>query len=238
MKISSFALTDIGKMRSLNEDAFLLDDDLHVYAVADGLGGLPEGALASNLAVQHLQETLISKTSNGTPDYEKVFHFINQKIFKVGRKISSKTGIGTTLTVVKLNGEEMTIGHVGDSTVFLFRADNCQQLTTDHTMEQDVIDRLGPDASLDTPSFYAHTLTRCIGQEDTIVTDILHHQLEEGDRILICSDGISKTLSGDELLNELSAAATPEDFLRTVIQLINNDHGGPDNSTGIAIFID
>ncbi len=238
MKISSFALTDIGKMRSLNEDAFLLDDDLHVYAVADGLGGLPEGALASNLAVQHLQETLISKTSNGTPDYEKVFHFINQKIFKVGRKISSETGIGTTLTVVKLNGEEMTIGHVGDSTVFLFRADNCQQLTTDHTMEQDVIDRLGPDASLDTPSFYAHTLTRCIGQEDTIVTDILHHQLEEGDRILICSDGISKTLSGDELLNELSAAATPEDFLRTVIQLINNDHGGPDNSTGIAIFID
>ena len=237
MKISSFALTDIGKMRSLNEDAFLLDDDLHVYAVADGLGGLPEGALASNLAVQHLQETLVSNPSNGTPDYEKLFHFINQKVFKAGRKISNETGIGTTLTVVKLNGEEMTIGHVGDSTVFLFRADNCQQLTTDHTMEQEVIDRLGPDASLDTPSFYAHTLTRCIGQEDTIVTDILHHQLEEGDRILVCSDGISKTLSGDELLGELQAAAAPEDFLRTVIQLVN-DRGGLDNSTGIAIFID
>ena len=238
MKISSFALTDIGKIRLVNEDAFLLDDDLHVYAVADGLGGLPEGALASSMAVQHLQETLVSKTSNGKPDYEQVFHFINQKVFKAGRKISSETGIGTTLTVVKLNGEEMTIGHVGDSSVFLFRADNCQQLTTDHTLEQEIIDRIGPDASIDTPSYYAHTLTRCIGQEGTIVTDILHHKLKAGDRILICSDGISKILNGDELLVEIQAAATPEDFLRTIIQLVNNDHGGPDNSTGIAIFID
>ncbi len=238
MKISSFALTDVGKVRFVNEDAFLLDDDLHVYAVADGLGGLPEGALASSLAVRHLQETLRNQTSNGTHDYEQVFHFINQKVFEKGRKISDETGIGTTLTVVKLNDEEMTIGHVGDSSVFLFRADNCQQLTTDHTMEQEVIDRLGPGASIDTPAYYAHTLTRCIGQKDTIVTDILHHKLQAGDRILVCSDGISKTLSGDELLRELQAVATPEDFLRAVIQLVNNDHGGLDNSTGIAIFID
>jgi len=237
MKISSFALTDVGKVRFVNEDAFLLDDDLHVYAVADGLGGLPEGALASNLAVRYLQETLRNQTSNSTPDYEKVFHFINQKVFEKGRKISDETGIGTTLTVVKLNEEEMTIGHVGDSSVFLFRADSCQQLTTDHTMEQEVIDRLGAGASIDAPAFYAHTLTRCIGQEDTLVTEILHQKLMIGDRILVCSDGISKTLSADELLRELQATATPEEFLHAVIQLVN-DHGGPDNSTGIAIFID
>ena len=237
MNISSFALTDLGKVRPENEDAFLLDDKLHLYAVADVLGGLPEGALASNLAVRHLQETLRNQTSNGTPDYEKVFHFINQKVFERGKIISGETGIGTTLTVVKLSEEEMTIGHVGDSSVFLFRADNCQQLTTDHTMEQEVIDHLGADASIDTPDFYAHTLTRCIGQKDTIITEILHQKLLTGDRILVCSDGISKTLSGDELLRELQAVSTPEDFLHAVIQLVN-DHGGPDNSTGIAIFID
>lgn len=237
MKISSFALTDVGKMRLENQDAFFIDDKLHLYAVADGLGGLPEGALASSLAVQHLQENFGNHSGNGIPDYKKLFYFINKKITDKGRKISEETGIGTTLTVVKLNGEEMAIGHVGDSSVFLFRADDCKQLTTDHTMEQEALKTLGPDEIASLPSYFAHTLTQCMGQKDNPIPEILNYNLETGDRILICSDGISKILVCDDLLQELKNTASPKDFMHGIVQLANA-RGGPDNATGIAIFID
>ena len=235
LKVSSFGLSDRGKMREKNEDMLYVDDSKRVYAVADGLGGLPRGALASKLAIKLLEKS-IEKESNGTLNFEHLFNSINETVYLEGQKVSEEVGIGTTLTVIHLKNNSMDIGHIGDCTAFICRDNKWHKLTTDHTMEEEIRSRLAPDDDTEIPEYFSHTLTRCIGQQGEIETDVYNKDLKAGDRILICSDGISKTLTDEELHDETLIADTPESLIRGLID-IANDRGGPDNSTGIAIFI-
>ena len=103
-------------------------------------------------------------------------------------------------------------------------------------MEEEIRSRMAPDDDTIIPDYFSHTLTRCIGQQGDIETDIYKKDLKSGDRVLICSDGITKTLTDDELHEEAHEADSPESFVRSLIDMAN-ERGGPDNSTGIAIFI-
>jgi serine/threonine protein phosphatase PrpC len=235
LKVSSFGLSDRGKMREENEDMFYVDDSKRVYAVADGLGGLPCGALASKLAIKLLGKS-IEKESNGKLNFEDLFNNINETVYIEGKKVSEEVGIGTTLTVIHLKHNYMDIGHIGDCTAYICRNKKWHKLTTDHTMEEEIRSRLAPDDDTEIPDYFSHTLTRCIGQQGEIETDVYKKDLKTGDRILICSDGISKILTEEELHDETLLADTPESLIRSLID-IANDRGGPDNSTGIAIFV-
>jgi len=236
LKISSFGLTDRGKVRPNNEDALYLNDEKKIYAVADGLGGLPEGALASSLSVKHFGEIISSEDFNGTLNYQEIFLFLNKIIYREGKKVSADIGIGTTLTVLQIIGNEMSIGHVGDCALFLFRGKEVEQLTIDHTMEQEVKSRMAPDENPIIPEFFAHTLTRCLGQQGALVADVYNHDIVSGDRILLCSDGITKTIDDHSLLEKMKAADTPETYVRGIVDMANQ-RGGPDNSTAIGIWI-
>lgn len=235
LKVSSFGLSDRGKMREKNEDMLYVDDSKRVYAVADGLGGLPRGALASKLAIKVLEKS-IEKENNGTLNFDHLFNIINEAVYLEGKKVSEEVGIGTTLTAIHLKSNSMDIGHIGDCTAHICRKKKWHKLTTDHTMEEEIRSRLAPDDDTEIPDYFSHTLTRCIGQQGEIEPDVFNNDLKAGDRILICSDGISKTLTDEELHDETLLADTPESLIRSLIDLAN-DRGGPDNSTGIAIFV-
>lgn len=235
LKVSSFGLSDRGILRKKNEDMLYVDDSKRVYAVADGLGGLPRGALASKLAIKELGKS-IKKEHNCGLNFELLFNSINQSVYSEGKKVSSEVGIGTTLTAVHLKSNSMDIGHIGDCTAYICRNKKWLKLTTDHTMEEEIRSRMAPDDDTVIPDYFSHTLTRCIGQQDEIETDIYKKDLKPGDRILICSDGIAKTLTEDELYENVLEADSPEYLIRCLIDMAN-ERGGPDNSTGIAVFI-
>ena len=236
MKIISYGNTHQGKVRDNNEDMFLVDDDHRVYAVADGLGGLPEGSLASNIAIDHLQEAVSTPEFSGSFDYNKLFNTLNEKVHEQGIKISEEVGIGTTLTVLAVNGKKVSIGHVGDCGAYLLRKGELQKITTDHTMAEEMRSRYAPGSVPYIPEYFDHTLTRCLGQQGKVEADVYEVLPQTGDRFLLCSDGITKTLENDELKEEMEHADSPENLVNRLIEEAN-ERGGPDNSTGIAVFL-
>lgn len=237
MNIRSFGQTDRGLVREKNEDAFFCNGDQRIFAVADGLGGLPRGSEASELAIRLLAEFVYSRPADGAEkiDFQNLFRNINLRVFQEGQQYAGELGMGTTLTSASIDGNQMIIGHVGDTAIFRFRRDSWDQLTIDHTMEQEIRDRLKPGEEAYIPDYFSHTLTRCIGQGKEIQTDLYHVEIERDDRFLICSDGVTKTMTPEELARLIFDCDSPEQFVNGVITLGNN-RGGPDNITAIALF--
>jgi len=234
-RLVAYGQTDIGLMRDQNEDSFFIDDEHQVFAVADGLGGLPRGSLASELAIQELAAYLHTSSNKKELALEDVFARINKRVFLEGKSVSEEMGIGTTLTVVHILGEVLKIGHIGDTAVVLFREDSWNQLTRDHTMAQDMVDNLRPGEQAYIPDYFSHTLTKCIGQLASVSADIFEHPVEPNDRVLIFSDGVTKTMELDEIHHNIMAAHDPQSFVQDLIKTAN-DRGGPDNITAVAIF--
>lgn len=236
MKIDAFGQSDRGLVREKNEDALFIDSENKVFAVADGLGGLPRGDDASDLAVRML-EAYFQETpgENGSVDFNTLFQTINETVYREGRSGSGEIGMGTTLTTAKLSRNLMHIGHVGDTAIIRFRSNHWDQITTDHTMEQEIRERLQPGEDAFIPDYFSHTLTRCIGQAEVLAADVLQVEIEEGDRFLICSDGVTKVLKAEELHRLSQSCEDPKSFVEGIIMLANN-RGGPDNITAIALF--
>ncbi len=237
LSIRSFGLTDQGLLRNDNEDAYLVDDAHRIYAVADGLGGLPEGSMASELAIEVMRKALASAAPDSRVNFVRLFESINSSVFERGHQVSESLGIGTTLTAVQVWKQHLRVAHVGDTGVTVFNPGSWRQLTHDHTMAQEMIDNLGAGEHAYIPEHYSHTLTRCIGQCERVDVDILDEALEGGERILLFSDGVTKTLSMEELHEMILEAEGPDAFVRDVIAL-GNQRGGPDNITAIALFLD
>ena len=141
MNLRSFAQTDVGRVRPENEDSFLCSDARKIYAVADGIGGLPSGGQASQLTVAELEKHFAKQAASDTVDYQRIIEDINNKVFLLGRVLSPQFGIGSTLTFAHLTGVKLNIGHVGDSCALRLRANLIEQLTTDHTIENELRER-------------------------------------------------------------------------------------------------
>lgn len=234
MKVEVYGATDAGKVRSRNEDAFLVNRENRIYAVADGLGGLPQGDLASRLAVEEITTSMRNGVS--ALDVEKLIKASNGVVWREGRAIDSEFGIGTTLTLVALNGRRGMLGHVGDGAVYLLRKGHFSQLTQEHTMEADLRAKMEPGEKATFPEYFAHTLTRCLGQAESVEPDLSTLELEPADRLVICSDGISKTLDSKDITKRMRKAKTPQDLVDSLIKRAN-DLGGPDNATAVAVFV-
>ncbi len=237
MQVRSFGTTDRGQVRQTNEDALFLDDAHQLYAVADGLGGLPGGAEASQRIVELLSQTMSQVDSKEERvDLAELIVGINRIVAKEGLDAHPFTGTGSTLTIAQLVGDQLLIGHVGDSAAYLLRGDDLEKLTIDHTMEQELVDRQGESAREFMPPDYPHTLTRCVGQGETIRVDENRISVESGDRLLLCTDGLNKVLSIEQIQAELTAAKTPEAACKSLTQIVNA-HEGPDNITIIVVHI-
>ena len=236
MRLRSAALTDIGKIREENEDRFLRDDRLRLYAIADGIGGLAGGGEAAEEAIAQLAALAADLPGEREWDFQLVFSEINQRVATVGRTIDTTFGIGTTLTALRLWDRRLQLAHVGDSSAHLRRGDRLEKLTHDHTMENELRARSMHSVVFLNPRT-RNALTRCIGQPVTPRAELLTRALEDGDRLLLSSDGITRYLSEEEISRAVAGAAEPADALGELVTMANT-RGGQDNATGVLVFID
>ena len=235
MQLSSYGITDKGKVRPSNEDALFIDEAHQVYAVADGLGGLPGGAEASQRIVQLLAQIMKRvESSHERVDLTELIKSLNEIVIKEGLDAHPHSVMGSTLTILQIVGDQLLIGHIGDSAAYLLRDDDLERLTIDHTMAQELIDRQGESAREVIPPEYSHTLTRCVGQGENLRVDSKSITIQPGDRILLCTDGLDKVISSDAIKKELARKQSPEDACHQLTK-IANDNKGPDNITVIVI---
>lgn len=237
MKLRSFAHSDIGRVRSENEDSYLCNDPIGLYAIADGIGGLPSGAQASQLTVQTLLK-IVGEHAVGTKlNYERILAEINDQVFQLGRVISPQFGIGSTLTFAHIVGVKLYFGHVGDSSALRLRSKVLQQVTTDHTIETELKARAARGEPLGLLMENRNALTRCIGQPPPLEPDCFSHTILPHDRYLLCSDGITRFVPIEEITKVMNEAKDPETVITTLIDRAN-ERGGLDNSTGVALFFE
>jgi protein phosphatase len=237
MRIRTAALSDIGKVREENEDRYLCDDELQLYAVADGIGGLAGGGQAAEEAIAQLLALARKQSVNDDWDFQALFESISQRVASLGKTIDATFGIGTTLTVARLYHKRLHLAHVGDSGCYLWRDCILEKLTLDHTLENEFKARHGRSAAIFLSARTRNALTRCIGQAAPPEADLLMRPLRAGDRLLLCSDGITRFVRENELAQLLADTANPADSLDGIIALAS-DRGGHDNATAVLIFVD
>lgn len=237
MNLRSSAFSDIGRLRTENEDSFLCDDRRRLYAVADGIGGLPAGAQASQLAVAVLDEFVPEASAAEVQDYQACLRTINSKVYELGRVISDRMGIGTTLVFGHIVGSTLHVIHVGDSVLLRFRDGLGEQLTTDHNIENEARQRLARGEPVGLVYENRQALTRCVGQPPPLKGDYLMFPIEPGDRFLFCSDGITRMMSLRDITRRLVDSPDPETWVRSLVDWAN-ERGGYDNSTAVGIFCD
>lgn len=229
------ALTDIGRVRQRNEDRYLLDLDTRVFGIADGVGGLPGGADAAQRAVDEVAAAL--REAGPTPDYTAIVHQVNQSVHTLGIKLSPSMGIGSTLTFGQIRDNLMHLVHVGDSRCYGYRQGRIQLLTEDHSVENEAKARRARGETVYYHEANRNALTRCIGQPTPPLVDLIERTLEVGDRYLFCTDGVTRLVRDAELTDMIDRDASPEDVLEEIISLAVR-RGGPDNATGVIVFID
>ncbi len=235
MPLTTAAQTDIGLVRSENEDRLLCADDLRLYAVADGIGGLPGGAEAAQLAVTTLLRHARDAAERGEfLDLARCFQLANDEVIQLGQRFAPDTGLGTTLTAAHFLGDVLRVASVGDSRCYLFRESRLKLLTIDDTLEHEVNVRRarGEDVYLD--ERHRNALTRCIGQPMPLEVQVSHYPLQTGDRVLVCSDGITRMLNDSAIARRLGQTGEPSIVLGTIIADALAK-GGADNATGVLI---
>jgi serine/threonine protein phosphatase PrpC len=235
-----FAATDVGKARKRNEDAWLIDEDLGLYMVADGMGGHAGGAEASSTCVRALRESLYQQLASGATDprsapgrLTRAVEYANQRVRQLGRDNPEIAGCGTTITALAFVGEFAWVAHVGDSRCYHYRDGELWLVTSDHTVAEQRV-RAGYDKPEDVAS-HDHILLRAIGSEDDVQVDVTRVPVLPGDRFLLCSDGLTLHLSAREIRQTLGATngeAAVNACIWTALE-----RGGQDNVTAIVVEV-
>ena len=195
MRLEYAAASDVGLVRNQNEDSFVAGDGL--FAVCDGMGGARGGEVASEAACR----ALLALPAEAV-DAERLGDTIaeaNTSIFSRSLVEPGLHGMGTTLTTALAGDESLLIGHVGDSRAYLWRAGRLRQVTQDHSLVGEMVrsGQLTPDQAAIHP--YRSVITRALGTEASVQPDIFELPVEAGDRLLLCSDGLSGMLSLDDI---------------------------------------
>ncbi len=232
-KLETSALTDVGKVRSNNEDRFLQDDSLRLYAVADGIGGLPSGEQASQRAVDtvrhHFQQT-------GKPTLSAAVEAANEAVVKLGEQVSPGLGIGTTLTVGHFSGTKLQIINVGDSRCYRLRQGDFTCLTIDDSVENEVKRRRASGELVFLRESQRHALTQCVGQPMPLTTTVISHEIEAEDIYFFATDGITGLIPDHELAEYLDSGHSVATILETIVSE-SLARGGNDNLTGVLIRV-
>jgi protein phosphatase len=235
------ARTDVGVVRSGNEDNYLMLSDRGVFIVADGMGGHAAGEVASEMAVRITSREIgsIRGLSEGDAG-DRIRHAIqsaNDAIFNRTLSERDKRGMGTTATVLVLMRGRYLVGQVGDSRAYLLRNGSLTQLTKDHSYVQEQVDAglLTPDQARVHP--YSNVITRCVGASVDVVPDLYFGTLQSGDIVLLASDGLTGMLEDEQLVKILQSEGDPQTWVDKMVNEANR-RGGLDNITAIVVRID
>jgi protein phosphatase len=226
--------TDTGRQRNANEDSFFARAP--VFAVADGMGGARAGEVASRLAAEVFDAGNVGEEA---PEIYlgRVANEANQRIHEVAESDSSRSGMGTTLTAAMVQGDEVSLAHVGDSRAYLFRDRKLRRLTEDHSLVEELQrqGRLTEEQASEHPQ--RSIITRALGPESTVEVDTMTYKATDGDVFLLCSDGLTSMVPDEEIAAALAAEA---ELGRLVHRLVKeaNEAGGRDNITVLAFRLE
>ena len=249
VKPIAYGKTDVGRKRDHNEDSFLVDEDIQLYIVADGMGGHAAGEVASATAIEVLKNELGKQReflSSYDPDgpEETRFRILRlteetiQKacatVYNMGQADKQRRGMGTTLSMMLISGRGAFIAHVGDSRVYLIREGEVHQLTVDHSLINEQLKRGVITKDEARKAKYKNVITRAVGIQEQVRVDTLHMDVLPFDRFLICSDGLHGYLRQGDL--EKLLAAGPIEELNDRLIALANERGGKDNIT--AVFLE
>jgi protein phosphatase len=237
MKFDFRTALDTGRARFNNEDAVLVDGDLALFVLADGMGGYNAGEVASDLATRTVHSGLKAWTSGltGARDpaairlaMSRAADDANRAVYDAAQADPACAGMGTTLVVAWLHEETLFVGHIGDSRAYLWRAGVLSRLSRDHSLLQEQI-----DAGLIRPedealAAHRNLVTRAVGVDPEVELEVREHALKADDLILICSDGVSDMLPDASIAKVLSQQGALDDLTPALVEAANAA-GGRDN---------
>lgn len=234
MRVGS--LTDIGRIRNNNEDALGVDLDRGVFVVADGMGGHNAGEVASKQAVEVIINAMIEREvgESAADALRRSVATANAQIAAASQSDHSLKGMGTTVVAALVENGHFTIAHVGDSRAYLVRDGRIRQLTEDHSMVAELVKTgvISPEAAETHP--YRSAISRSLGQFREVETDTLDLEWLPGDWVLLCTDGLTRFVKPDEILDRIQAGGDPQEVCRHLVDYAN-ERGGRDNITVVLI---
>jgi protein phosphatase len=242
----SFGKTDVGLVRKINEDSFMCEklegyDDLYLYIVADGMGGHNAGEVASSMAVQQVAGYIkenIKAIELGDKEIKDLIGnailYANERVYKTSILQSNYLGMGTTLSMVIAKNSRIYIGHVGDSRIYLIRDNVILRLTEDHSLVAELIKAgtIKPEEANNHPQ--KNVITRALGTEYTIESDVSQWDLKNNDIILICTDGLSNAVCEEDMVYTLLNTSDLNEACEILINKAK-ESGGFDNITAVVV---
>jgi protein phosphatase len=240
--------TDPGCVRANNEDNFVVDDELGLMLVADGMGGHNSGEVASGIAAETVRDyarRMLGGPTQMVPEggapqasvrARQLEHFVkaaNTMIYEKGRAFPKDAGMGTTVVAALADARMLTVAHVGDSRAYLFRKGHLQQLTEDHSLVGDQVRRGLISADEAARSTLQNILTRALGAEKEVAVDVADHPLMPGDVVLLVSDGLTKMLDDAAVTRTIAQSRSAQGIVESLIAQAR-DAGGVDNVTVVA----
>jgi protein phosphatase len=242
-RLEVVGLTDTGRVRSHNEDSIDDDIEIGVIVLADGMGGYKGGEVASAIAINSIMEKLQQAVPALPPGEEdpqtgytnesialrEAINIANEAIYQTAQSQPQYQGMGTTVVMAIFYDNRMTIAHVGDSRMYRFRNDTLEQVTSDHSLLQELVDRGFYSREEARQSLNRNLVTRALGIEPTVAVDLHEDMTLPGDIYLLCSDGLSDMVEDDAIADTIRNYGTNlEETARQLVELAN-ESGGKDN---------
>jgi serine/threonine protein phosphatase PrpC len=254
VQIVSGGVSDVGRVRTNNEDSFRIVEPLNLFILSDGMGGEAHGEVASALAVETVEKfcsnpdegkedsgaTLHGTASDNwapqTKTLQKAVFLANYAIHQSAQKHPEQRGMGATLTTGWLNGTKLSIAHVGDSRAYLLRTGTLQQLTNDHSLVAEQVRRgiLTPQQAEE--SEMQSVLLRALGANPEVDVEVDEVDLMPRDVVLFCSDGLTRMVTEPEIAGKLQSETDPAAGAQKLVDLAN-ERGGLDNVTVIVVRV-
>jgi len=225
--------TDTGRQRNANEDSYFVHAP--VFAVADGMGGAQAGEVASRIAAGAFEQGVDEKAS-AEGQLKEIAEGANRQIHDLAQKDSSRAGMGTTLTAALVRGDEVALGHVGDSRAYVLRDGQLKRLTKDHSLVEELRrqGRLTEEQAEEHPQ--RSIITRALGPEPEVNVDTMTYPAKNGDVFLLCSDGLTTMVSDEEIQKIMLEARTLRSAVNKLVDAANG-MGGRDNITAVAFRV-
>ena len=246
MQLKAHGKSDVGRVRSGNEDRYLSDVAKGLFAVSDGMGGHQAGEIASRLAIETLSDGWGRRSADlegldGAPLRKALLEAAQEVMLEVCAAVyekattgSTHAGMGATLTFVAVRGGLAVMGHVGDTRLYLVRDGKADQLSADHTLAAELLAAGVLDEHAAKESSHAGVLTRSLGSQRAVQIDRLVFEIEPGDRLVLCSDGVSRYAPTGQWIAERAAAASADELAQRLVAHAN-ESGGEDNATALVV---
>jgi protein phosphatase len=242
-KVKSVALTDTGRIREHNEDTIGSEADIGLYVLADGMGGYNAGEVASGIAVKTIvnlvREAFQVQDLEGTDRSTGLMRpsiILRDAILRANKIIhqTSKTqpqceGMGTTVVATLFYDDRVITAHVGDSRIYRLRGDRFEQMTMDHSLLQELVDRGFYSQEEAARSTNKNYVTRALGVEPSVEVELHEHPVEKGDFFVLCSDGLSDMVEDEDIHLTISTFSDNLDTIVKQLVQLSNEHGGRDN---------